>query len=1063
MHALTEEAADVAKEAIESYVRENLVILKEIPDVPLSSLHMKYLMVKHKSKLSELEASLEEWRIFPHLQKSTALVLKDRSSEIRVKVRGKLKQVENAAESMNQLAAHFLVEDFEVCCPSCMLHLWCKRWNQLKQEQEESKKLMVEYNAPPKSTTASDESNIVNIPFIVYGSDSDAVRELKYLIQEEMQQELENVKLMLSQDQVKAVRVGLKNHQLNVGRCLVHIKLDGPQILLSAPKVAVEDISVVRNEIENFLENQKTSSVEFSCESAAVNLLLTCKKQYGYFSLVNKVCQEAAVSVQPIHRGNVAFLNLRGSKVALEVVKLQLQETEQQIKHSLTKKQVEVEALLAPALVAAFRQQVQAKLQGDYCVVATFPDQQIPVTLLKDIYLQPSSSAIKVKIELHRGSLLCERVDVIVNPANKDLKHCGGLSKIIADAGGPAIQRESSQYVQEKGKLTPGEAVCLGAGNLPYKKVIHAIGPSWTERSSLEEQALYLAIFNSLCIANTHGFESIALPAIGTSLLGMPEEVCARTSLKAVRDFCQSCLTSSIHTVIFSLFTLATQKAFMAALPFLAPSECIEKIHHIKSSKEDGKQQLRWEWMNDQHFFSPYSPAACQILTAEYKKNSQGCATIIVNGTVYKIDFTNMVQCNIVTGVQRSVRKMKAARSSNWSFLGDDKLHFIPYSYQQACAIEAMYQAGQPSTLEIRGKTYTFDFQQMVQINVQGKYRRPIQRTGDVQTPQAANVVSPGKQVERKGPLVTLEGPSVFIGLAEEEIKKRLQQCMQVETIPLKQTPDKRFEQSLKWISRKHEVLVNIIGPSLSQVAPKVLVELKGVKARVERATREIQQLIIEEQSLIELAEFPPEWHSQTQTTELFSLPLGSLEWIRVEQKFKATMPSSNIAEIIRVQNTWLWEKYIQHKKMMHKKSGTAGVNELELFHGTRTNDPRQIYEGEEGFDMRFSAQGVWGYANYFAVNASYSDSYAYTNTNGQKEMFLVKVLTGDSYNYCTSNPSTANAPREKMCGTSKVFNKSLRHSHWSPPSWITGLHDLRQPEVLPCLPDTIQLASTYM
>ena len=47
---------------------------------------------------------------------------------------------------------------------------------------------------------------------------------------------------------------------------------------------------------------------------------------------------------------------------------------------------------------------------------------------------------------------------------------------------------------------------------------------------------------------------------------------------------------------------------------------------------------------------------------------------------------------------------------------------------------------------------------------------------------------------------------------------------------------------------------------------------------------------------------------------------------------------------------------------------------------------------------MRFSAKGMWGEANYFAVNASYSNSYAHSNgIAGQRQMFLAKVLTGDS------------------------------------------------------------------
>ena len=46
---------------------------------------------------------------------------------------------------------------------------------------------------------------------------------------------------------------------------------------------------------------------------------------------------------------------------------------------------------------------------------------------------------------------------------------------------------------------------------------------------------------------------------------------------------------------------------------------------------------------------------------------------------------------------------------------------------------------------------------------------------------------------------------------------------------------------------------------------------------------------------------------------------------------------------------------------------------------------------------MRFSSSGLWGQGNYFALKASYSDSYAYRLPNGSKQMFLVKVLAGDS------------------------------------------------------------------
>ena len=53
------------------------------------------------------------------------------------------------------------------------------------------------------------------------------------------------------------------------------------------------------------------------------------------------------------------------------------------------------------------------------------------------------------------------------------------------------------------------------------------------------------------------------------------------------------------------------------------------------------------------------------------------------------------------------------------------------------------------------------------------------------------------------------------------------------------------------------------------------------------------------------------------------------------------------------------------------------------------------IFEGDEGFDMTFCQSGMWGIANYFAFNASYSHNYRHDLPNGQKQMFVANVIMG--------------------------------------------------------------------
>jgi hypothetical protein len=51
--------------------------------------------------------------------------------------------------------------------------------------------------------------------------------------------------------------------------------------------------------------------------------------------------------------------------------------------------------------------------------------------------------------------------------------------------------------------------------------------------------------------------------------------------------------------------------------------------------------------------------------------------------------------------------------------------------------------------------------------------------------------------------------------------------------------------------------------------------------------------------------------------------------------------------------------------------------------------DPQTIYTGEEGFDMKYSKDGMWGRGLYFAQNAKYSDPYGYLSVLDLNDSFL--------------------------------------------------------------------------
>jgi putative ATPase len=132
-----------------------------------------------------------------------------------------------------------------------------------------------------------------------------------------------------------------------------------------------------------------------------------------------------------------------------------------------------------------------------------------------------------------RGNLLEEPVEAIVNAANGHLAHGGGVAGIISRAAGPALQEESNHIVNNRGPIPTGSAVVTTAGKLPFKGVIHAVGPRYGEGD--EEEKLFSALMSAFHEAKQRGWNSLSFPAVSSGIFAVPLDVCARAYLRAGR------------------------------------------------------------------------------------------------------------------------------------------------------------------------------------------------------------------------------------------------------------------------------------------------------------------------------------------------------------------------------------------------------------------------------------------------------------------------------------------------------------------------------------------------
>src|SRR5678815_204080 len=102
----------------------------------------------------------------------------------------------------------------------------------------------------------------------------------------------------------------------------------------------------------------------------------------------------------------------------------------------------------------------------------------------------------------------------------------------ISRAAGPALQQESDRIVQKR-PLNAGEAVATTAGKLPFKGVIHAVGPRYGEGD--EERKLVAALSAAFGVARAKGWQAVAFPAVSAGIFAVPLDVCARAYVKAAR------------------------------------------------------------------------------------------------------------------------------------------------------------------------------------------------------------------------------------------------------------------------------------------------------------------------------------------------------------------------------------------------------------------------------------------------------------------------------------------------------------------------------------------------
>lgn len=170
-------------------------------------------------------------------------------------------------------------------------------------------------------------------------------------------------------------------------------------------------------------------------------------------------------------------------------------------------------------------------------------------------------------VELVLGDIVEQNSDAIVNAANTKLLGGGGVDGAIHRAAGPELLELCKQIPPDEHgrRCRTGHVQTTGAGNLPVKYVIHAVGPVFNENSAEKARAQLRQVHEeALKAAVEHDCESVAFPAISTGAYRFPLDEAAQIAIDAVCSFLEK--QAGLALVRFVLFQQRQLDAFQAAL-----------------------------------------------------------------------------------------------------------------------------------------------------------------------------------------------------------------------------------------------------------------------------------------------------------------------------------------------------------------------------------------------------------------------------------------------------------------------------------------------------------------
>jgi len=977
IHAFTQKEAEDCLQSLKQHMSKSMLVSQ----IDVTPLQLKYLKMNKQDVLKLCKVTIET---FPP----------------KLKLEGVRYQVEKSIKVLNHLLNN-IVSQLHKQTHSKHILMWKKCWQDLNNKISQDKELYVEL-----TTSVSDGG--ITCELVVVGEDLQKVENAISFVRK-LDWSFKECVISTDTIGVKILNEGLKSGKVKVNKDMIyHIEVVSTNIIIVSPYcIQAEEIYKT---IKAFISSEKE-------KRKIVKKLFTLK-----YSFLTKNLQSKWSEVQEIAKSNKILsikmvtdpccaIEVKGNEAAIKQAEPQLLQHISSLESDVTCSALSVDYYSRPTLSSPELLQLCKKLETGLSISLTI--QEYPEVLSSAIVQLNDSS---IKVEICEGSISLDNSEVIVNFTDENLTVSEALEAVVSEA----ITVDCEHHIKSCGPQPPGKAINFYRfGNDGNPAVIHAVMPHWIDGKSGESDFISSAIAKSLMLTAECNATSVSMPFISCVDKDFPEEFLAEACLSAVYKFCEQ--STSIQRIRVVL-PIDTAKKFQGEFTtgLFQQWVTVKESDSMSSNSDDitvpsTSVETIWLWKDDDDKYYRYQAAESNILNQEYSVSSN--CSLTIGRFTYRIDFSAMTQTNTRTMRVRSIKRI----SNDHVWLFRNRLqNWEHFSLQDSVKIEIMYATETDDTLVINGQTYCYDFDDMIQCNNHSSHVTDIKRI-PVSVPSSKTDNKDGHNHESK---VLVFGPAEDIATAKEKLEYCIKSLTVVKCIDIQQKLVPLLDRHRDQIQRDYRVEVHPWpSNSVDSSNTKAKYNVTGYKSFVQEAITAVYQILASSSSsVVQSFAKPIEWEPQSNSIELKDVTQESVEWNKVLHRMEETIPYVNVVSIKRIQNEFLWEKYCQHRERMSRK-GPERVNEMELFHGTSSNPPEDIYKSEEGFDMRFSRQGMWGQGNYFAESAQYSSSYAYkTSTSVQKsrasaffglyrttvttvqQIFLVKVLTGDSYTSHSDN-----------------------------------------------------------